>query len=161
MIRHSRQHLAAAGKGNGEHLGFAATAGRLAIAPDLAGLSHPLMPALRTRTCSVIITRLQRLFGERGLVEQVTQQAAGALALVRLVQLAFLATAGPVLCGAGAQLGTPFGLLAFTVPLTVGANVEVDNIRALAWEEWLTRTLGEWRNAKPRLMLGNNSPFPA
>ena len=75
MIQQSKQHLAAAGEGYGEHFRFATTVGLLAVAAGLACLIHALVPALCTRTCSTIIARLQSLFAERRMLEQVAEHS--------------------------------------------------------------------------------------
>src|SRR4051812_34478526 len=109
MIGHSKQHLAAAGESYGEHFRFAFTVGLLSIAAGLACLIHALVPALCTRTCSTIVGRLQQLFGERRMIEQVTKQSSGALTFVGLLLLSIVVTAAPLASGGGFALGVIVG----------------------------------------------------
>lgn len=132
MIRQSKQHLAAATEGYGEHFRFATTVGLLAIAAGLACLVHAMIPALCTRTCSTIIARLQTLFPERRLLEQVAQQSSGAITFVRLLLLSAVVAAAPILAGASVVLGMAIGALAFAIPLAfLLSNPELDSVDAL------------------------------
>lgn len=133
MIRQSEQHLAAAGEGYGEHFRFATTVGLLAVAAGRACLFHALIPALCTRTCSTIISRLQALFGERRQLEQVAQQSSGTITFVGLVLLSGVVAGAPVASGAGLVPGVVVGALTFAIPLAfLLSNPELDSVDAAA-----------------------------
>lgn len=133
MIRQSRQHLAIAGESYAEHFRFAITVGSLAIAAGLACLIHALVPALCTRTCSTIIARLQRLFVERRILDEVAQQSSGAITFVGLLALSGAVAVAPAISGASFVLGLIVGTLAFAIPLAfLLSNPELDSVDALS-----------------------------
>lgn len=131
MIRQSKQHLAAAGEGYGEHFRFATTVGLLAIAAGLACLVHALIPALCTRTCSTIIARLQSLFAERRMLEQVAEQSSGAVTFVGLIVLSGGVAAAQHVVGANIAMAAAVGALAFAIPPAfLLSNPELRSVRA-------------------------------
>ena len=133
MIGQSKQHLAAAGEGYGEHFRFATTVGLLAIAAGLSCLVHALVPALCTRTCSTIIARLQFLFADRRHLEEVAQQSSGAITFVGLILLSAVAAAAPVLGAESFALGVMIGASAFAIPLAfLLSNPQLDSVHAVA-----------------------------
>jgi len=92
MIRHSKQHLAATGEGDGEHLGFAA---------------RVLEP--RARAITTIIIGLPRRLGELGMFEQCAKQSQRAIPFIGLSPLAASLAVDPVLARAGSNLGLIVG----------------------------------------------------
>lgn len=100
MIGQSEQHLTAAGEGYGEHFGFAATVGLMAIAAGLACMVRAPIPALCARTRSTIVARLLTLFAQRRMLDQVAEQSSDALTFVGLLRLSGVAPATPIFVGA-------------------------------------------------------------
>ncbi|MCY7399054.1 MAG: DUF6356 family protein [Sphingomonas bacterium] len=150
-----KQQLAAAGERDGEHFRFAPPVGLLAIAVGLACLVHAVIAALGVRTWSTIIARLQHLFAERRILEQVAEQSSGALAFVALALLPDVAILAPIVAGAAvgaSALAAPLAFLLF--------HPEFDIVRASACLERLSWHAGERRHAAPRLLVGDNSPKP-
>lgn len=130
MLDRSRQHLAAVGESYGEHFRFAFTVAMLAVAAGLACLIHAFIPALCTRTCSTIVARLERLFAERGQLDQVTEQSSGAIAFVGLLALAAAVSIIPLIGGAQNLLAIVVAALAFAIALTfLVTNPELDSVR--------------------------------
>ena len=115
MIRQSKQHVAAAGEGDGEHFRFTTAVGRLAIAAELVPV-RALLP-LCTRTGSTIIARRPHPVAGRGLLEQIAEQSAGAITFVGPELLSAVVGAAPVVPRASFVSGM-VGPLAFAIALT-------------------------------------------
>jgi len=92
MIRHSKQHLAATGEGNGEHLGL----GALVLEP-------------RARPIAAIVIGLPTGIRERGSFEQRAKQSPRAFPFERLVLLAASAAADPAGARAASNLSLVVG----------------------------------------------------
>ena len=137
MIGQSKQHLAAAGEGNGEHFGFTATIG--------------LITARCPRRCFALRVRFFRLFGDRCLFEQVVQQSPRAIGFAERIASAAAADGG-----ANFVIGGASGARSIAIAhnfLVLGFEI-VPTVRP----ERLSRRSSVGRETRPHLVIGDDPP---
>ena len=117
MISASRSHLRATGETYFQHLRFAALVGVMAIGAGLACLIHAIVPALCQRTCSATVALLQRLFGDREALDEVSAAASGPVTFVGLLALSSIVSL-PLLLISGGWLSWLIATAALAIPAT-------------------------------------------